>query len=45
MVHNHDHAGVKWGGGARGDEICWEVGGETQFAPPSCTTAYRPFNQ
>ena len=27
MVHNHDHAGVKGGGG-----------GETLFTPPSCAT-------
>ena len=28
MVHNHDHAGVKWGGGARGGRNM------LSFAPP-----------
>ena len=32
MVHNHDHAGVKWGGGKRGAK--YAEGGETRFAPP-----------
>ena len=30
MVHNHDHAGIKWGGG-----ICWVL------HPPSCATEAR----
>ena len=34
MVHNHDHSGVKWGGGSK----YAEGGGETRFAPPSCAT-------
>ena len=33
MVHNHDHAGVKWGGGERGAKYA-EGGGRNSVRPP-----------
>ena len=38
MVHNHDHAGVKWGGGERGAKYA-EGGRNSVRPPPSCATA------
>ena len=38
MVHNHNHAGVKWVGEREGGEICWGDGVKLGCPPPSCAT-------
>ena len=47
MVHNHDHAGVKWGGGARGGQKIFggaKLGSPPLVAPLAVSYKYKKTN-